>query len=418
MDLDEVVLGAVGGPAVGPVVLPASPLDIAQFIALHAAACVGADYSNVALLNATGESLRIFHGSPLDQEIADRYTEVAVDAPYPITAAARLGSSVVLPDLEAYQEHFPDIIGDTIAAGIGATASLPLQRIDGTPLGAIGFGWAHPPTFDPKLRSALEAAALLCSQTLERAERYDDEHQIIVELQRRILDDLPQCDGFDIAARYLPAGGSTPVGGDWYESLRLDEDRVAFVVGDVAGHGVTAAADMALARGMITALLHSGVAVADVFSEVTAVLSQSRALVLASAALVVVDEASETMTFATAGHPPPLILDRGGHVRALNTANSPLIGLNETLFAGTYRLADTAPFPCGSQLVLYTDGLVERRDRSFATGVEQMATGLSDIPTHLRPVELIDALLAALIGTRTPTDDIAILVVEQLSRST
>ncbi|HLM17729.1 MAG TPA: PP2C family protein-serine/threonine phosphatase, partial [Acidimicrobiia bacterium] len=127
---------------------------------------------------------------------------------------------------------------------------------------------------------------------------------------------------------------------------------------------------------------------------------------------------SETMTFATAGHPPPLILDRGGHVRALNTANSPLIGLNETLFAGTYRLADTAPFPCGSQLVLYTDGLVERRDRSFATGVEQMATGLSDIPTHLRPVELIDALLAALIGTRTPTDDIAILVVEQLSRST
>jgi serine phosphatase RsbU (regulator of sigma subunit) len=217
--------------------------------------------------------------------------------------------------------------------------------------------------------------------------------------------------------QYFPAGGSTPVGGDWYESLRLDNDRVAFVVGDVAGHGVAAAADMALARGMITALLHSGAAVADVFSEVTAVLSQSKALVLASAVLVVVDEAAETMTFATAGHPPPLILDRGGHVRALNTANSPLIGLDETLFAGTYRLADTAPFPCGSQLVLYTDGLVERRDRSFASGVETMAMRLAGIPTHLRPAELIDAVLAKLIGTRTPTDDIAILVVEQLSRS-
>jgi len=318
----------------------------------------------------------------------------------------------LVPDLEAYQQHFPEILADTVAAGLSATASLPLHRIDGTPLGAIGFGWHEPLELDAKLSAALEAAALMCSQTLELAEHYDEEHEIIVELQSRILDDLPHCDGFDIAARYLPTGGSSPVGGDWYETLRLADNRVAFVVGDVAGHGLRAAADMAVIRGMITALLHSGVPVADVFSEVTAVLDESEALVLASAAVVVVDTATETLTFATAGHPPPLILDRGGSVRSLNTANTPLLGLDPTLFPGTYRLADTAPFPRGSQLVLYTDGLVERRDRPFAIGVEELAARLSAMTDHHCPADVIDAVLAALVGRRTPTDDIAVLVVE------
>ena len=322
---------------------------------------------------------------------------------------------MVLPDLDAYQDQFPDIVADTIAAGIEATASVPLRRLDGTALGAIGFGWNRPPVFDPKLTSALEAAAALCSHTLERAERYDDEHQIIVELQRRILDDLPRCDGFDIAARYLPAGGATPVGGDWYECLRLDDQHVAFVVGDVTGHGVSAAADMALVRGMITALLHSGVAVADVFSEVTAVLNQSHTLHLASAALVVINHAAETLTYATAGHPPPLILDHDGAVRFLDGANAPLIGLDETLFPGTYRLADTAPFPSR----LETRALHRRPRRTTRPILRHRRREDDNAPVgtlhRLRPpAEVIDALLDTLIGSRTPTDDIAILAVEQL----
>jgi serine phosphatase RsbU (regulator of sigma subunit) len=393
---------------------PATALDIAQFIALRAAACVGADYSNIALLDATRASLRLFHGSFLEPAIADRYTDVAIDAPFPIAGAVRSGKSVFLPDLESYREHFPEILPDTVAAGIGATASLPLYRVDGSPLGAIGFAWAEPQTFDVKLRSALEAVALLCTETVEQAQRYDEEHQIIVALQRRMLDDLPQTAGIEIAARYLPAGRSTLVGGDWYEGLRLGEDRIAFVVGDITGHGVTAAADMALVRGMITALLHSGVAIGEVFSEVSDVLSQRKALLLASAALVVVDAAAETLTFATAGHPPPLILDLDGQVRLLDTANGPLLGLDETFASAQVLTSDTAPFPRGSRLVVFTDGLVERRDRSFDTGLAQMATHLATLPAHIRPEELIDSLLDALLGDKTPADDIAVLVVEHL----
>ena len=178
--------------------------------------------------------------------------------------------------------------------------------------------------------------------------------------------------GIEVSARYLPASENHSVGGDWYEGLLLDGDRIALVVGDVTGHGVAAAADMALIRGMVTALLHSGVPVADVFSEVSGVLRQRPGLLLATAALAVVDVAAETVTFATAGHPPPVLRLPDGQIRMLDTANAPIIG-----HAWTRSVADVAPFPIGSRLVMFTDGLVERRDRPFDVGIAQVAAVLA-----------------------------------------
>src|SRR6478609_7573780 len=166
----------------GSLPLPATGRELAQFVALRAAACVGADYSNMALFDAIGQSLRLFHGTFLTPEIADRYTDVPLSAPFPIAAAARTGTSILLPDLLSYSDQFPDILADTVAAGVQATASLPLHREDGTLVGSIGFAWAEPTTFDTKLESALHAVADLCTATVERAERYDAEHQLIVEL--------------------------------------------------------------------------------------------------------------------------------------------------------------------------------------------------------------------------------------------
>ena len=392
--------------------LPATGRDVAQFVAMRAATCVGADYSNVALLNAAGQSLRLFHGTYLDPEIADRYTDVPLSAPFPIAEAARSGRAILLPDLDAYRVQFPVILADTIAAGIKATASLPLNRADGTPVGAIGFAWTASTSFDAKLESALHAVAQLCTATIERAERYDAEHQLIVELQRSLLGRLPAIDGLETSARYLPANRTPSVGGDWYEGLLLDAERMAFVVGDVTGHGVAAAADMALIRGMITALLHSGVPIADVFSEVSGVVAQRPGLLLATAALAVVDVAAQTLTFATAGHPPPVLRLPDGQVRTLGSANAPIIG-----HLGTRSIAETVPFPPGALLVMFTDGLVERRDRPFDIGVEQVASHLSALAHHVTAEELTDSLLQAL-GTTDAEDDVAILVVENVASAT
>ena len=233
----------------GSLPLPATGREVAQYVALRAAACVGADYSNMALLDATGTALRLFHGTFLTPELADRYTDVPLSAPFPIAAAARSGRAVLLPDLASYGAQFPEILADTIAAGVQATASLPLHREDGTLVGAIGFAWTEPTTFDAKLGSALNAVADLCTATIERAERYDAEHQLIVELHRSLLGALPTMAGIEVSARYLPASETHSVGGDWYEGLLLDGERIALVVGDVTGHGVAAAADMALDTG-------------------------------------------------------------------------------------------------------------------------------------------------------------------------
>ena len=172
-DPDQRLLVGTEVPAVGlgPLPLPATGPEVARFVALRAAACVGAEYSNMASLDDNGRSLRLFHGSFLAPEIADRYTDVPLSAPFPIAAAARSGTAILLPDIDAYQARFPEIVADTVAAGVQATASLPLYRENGSLVGAIGFAWTTPVTFDTKLQSALHAVAELCTATIERAER-------------------------------------------------------------------------------------------------------------------------------------------------------------------------------------------------------------------------------------------------------
>ena len=394
----------------GSLPLPATGAEVAQFVAMRAAACVGADYSNMASLDDSGQFLRLFHGTFLAPEIADRYTDVPLSAPFPISDAARSGTAVLLPDLDAYREQFPEILADTVAAGLQASASLPLFREDGTLVGVIGFAWTIPTTFTAKLQSALHAVAELCTATIERAERYDADHQFIVDLSASLLGSLPVMAGLETSARYLPASNTVSVGGDWYEGLLLDDHRLALVVGDVAGHGLTAAADMALLRGMITALLHSGVVVADVFSEMSGVLLQRSGILLATAALVVVDVADGTVTYATAGHPPPLVQLPTGEIRRLDAANAPMIGL-----PSTRRVAAINPFPVGSRLVMFTDGLVERRDRPFEVGIEQIAASLTTLATALIPSDLTDALLDALLDNGRAEDDVAILVIRHVA---
>ena len=179
----------------GSLALPATGSEVAQFIAVRAAACVGADYSNIALFDAVGQSLRLFHGAFLTPELADRYTDVPLSAPFPIAAAARSGQAVLLPDLASYGAQFPEILADTMAAGVQATASLPLHREDGTLVGAIGFAWTEPTTFDARLGARSTLSRTCVPPPFERAERYDAEHQLIVELHRSLLGGFPRWPG-------------------------------------------------------------------------------------------------------------------------------------------------------------------------------------------------------------------------------
>jgi hypothetical protein len=382
---------------------------MAQFVALRAATCVGADYANFALLDrGDGRTIRLFHSLSLDPSIAHRYTEFDVDAPFPIAAAVRTGEVVVLAGAEDYAARFPEMWADTLAAGVTATISVPLTRSDGSPIGALGFAWSVPPLFDA-LRGALAALAELCTEIVERSEVYEAEHRMIADLHLRLLGPLPRVTGLATAARYLPADYTELVGGDWYEGSVLDDGRLVVVVGDVCGHGLAAAADMALVRGMITALLIDGVPVADVFARVSKVLVRRVDDILATAALVVVDLSRSELTYATAGHLPPLLADPTGSVMVLDAANAPMLGVSTTR-----QIAATMPFPVGARLVMYTDGLVERRDRTFDAGIAELVDVLSSEDNPDDPGQMINVLIRALIGEDQHTDDIAVLVIDNI----
>ena len=316
---------------------------------------------------------------------------------------------VLLPDLASYEEEFSGLVADTITAGVQATASLPLYRFDGTVLGAIGFAWSEPTVFDRKLDAALRAVGHLCVETVERAERYDADHDLIVALHDRLLPSLPALAGLRVAARYTTSDTDATVGGDWYEGLLLGDGRIALVVGDVVGHGLTAAADMALIRGMISALLHAAVEPSHIFAELTGLLSRCGSPLLATAALAIVDVPAATLTYATAGHPPPLLQLPDGDVEILDTANGTMIGVDLDLPGKT----KTVPFPPGSRLVMYTDGLIERRDRPIDEGIRQAAAQLATT-TRLDPDQVIESLRDALIADRATEDDVAVLVVEHI----
>ena len=142
-------------------------------------------------------------------------------------------------------------------------------------------------------------------------------------------------------ARYLTSATEATVGGDWYEGLLLGSGRMAFIVGDVVGHGITAAADMALIRGMISALLHARVSPSKIFTELTDLLSRSGSPLLATAALAVVDMPASTITYATAGHPPPMLRLSDNTVKYLDDANGILIALRSSRPAQPVRIVSS-----------------------------------------------------------------------------
>lgn len=392
---------------------PAAPLTgaaIAQFVALRAAACVGADYSNLAIVNvASPGTMRLYHGTFLHPDVAARYVDLPIDQRFPITRAVHDDETIVLDGEDDYRSRFPDVWAETVEVGVRATVSMPLHRNDGSSIGAIGFAWAHAPTFDLKLEQALQALGHLIAEIVQRAEVYEAEHQMIADLHRRLLSELPGVEGLASAARYLPAGKSAAIGGDWYEGIVLDDGTLAVVVGDVVGHGLTAAADMALIRGMITALVHDGVHVEEVFARVSRVLHRRPEDLLATAALAIIDTANSQITYATAGHPPPLLLNSDGTVSVLDNANAPMLGVD-----ATRRVSGSAVFPAGSTLIMYTDGLVESRHRPFYDGIDSWVTFLMGTSPDLSPIGLIDASIADLVIDDPAPDDIAVVAVRRL----
>jgi serine phosphatase RsbU (regulator of sigma subunit) len=204
----------------------------------------------------------------------------------------------------------------------------------------------------------------LASVSLQNARRYELEHETALALQRSLLPPaLPAISGIGLAVRYLPAGPGAGVGGDWYDVIQLRDGRLGLVVGDVMGHGIRSAALMGQLRTVVRAYAIEGHSPAQVIARVDRLFQQLAPDQLATVVYAVV-EPGRNVCFANAGHPPPLLIEPGGPSRFLTGGLSVPLGVPSGMSSDkTVHHDHTVTLLPGSVLLLYTDGLFERRRR-------------------------------------------------------
>lgn len=242
-------------------------------------------------------------------------------------------------------------------------------------------------------------------EALRRAvEDVEDQRAIAQALQRYLLPDrIEQIAGLRIAARYIPGGATSPVGGDWYDAVALRSGAAALAIGDVVGHGVSAAARMAAMRSALRAYALEGRGPSEVLGLLNAFIRQDEDGGMATVLSGILDPDGFTFRFASAGHPRPLIISPSGAASFLDGSTANPLGVVE-FPAFEERTAAVEP---GSTLVLFTDGLVETREGSLSDGLDRLlalAAGWRGDPE-----QLCEELVAGMLGRYAPRDDVAVL---------
>ena len=221
-------------------------------------------------------------------------------------------------------------------------------------------------------------------------------------LQRTLLlEQLPNVAGLALAARYIPAAHDV-VGGDWYDLVLLPSGSLSIVLGDVAGHGLSAAAITAQLRHGLRAYLLRDDGPAAALTALNRLIAALLPGELATVVIADLDPVTGRVTLSNAGHPPPLLLDaRAG--RLVDDGRGPALGLSATVSYDQVQLTLTRD----DRLVLYSDGLVERRGNDLAQDLDRLLSAAA--PADREPQALLSAILATLAPT--DADDVTMLAV-------
>lgn len=369
----------------------------------------GADRVEVVRLD--GERLRF---RPLAPEEGDPPPgETGLDRPGVVAEAVRDRRPFIAESPHELRRLLgPGADGET-EAFLSATAEkawvgLPLLSA-GSPIGALRLAFHRPRGVSDDERVFLEALAGQCSLALQRAEMFEREHRTAEALQRSLLpEQLPEVPGVRLAALYRSGSEYVQVGGDWYDAFPLADGRVAAVLGDVMGKGIEAATGMSRVRNALRALALTLPEPADVLTGLDRLFAATeREEQVTTLAYAVLDPVRGSGTLGSAGHLPPLMMVPGAAPFLVETEPGTPLGMpaereQHDFFA-----------PPGNTVVLYSDGLVENRERGLLFGLRELVTVASNATPEVvrNPDALLTYLVEHMLAGYEQDDDVTLLAV-------
>lgn len=272
----------------------------------------------------------------------------------------------------------------------------------GEVLGGFFFGHPEAGRFTARHEYLAEGIAGYAAIALDNARLFKRERNLATELSRSMLPTVPEIPGLAICARYLPAATGGKVGGDWFDVIRLREGRTAFVIGDVVGHGVTAAAVMGQMRTAIRSYALLDLSPGELLRNVSLLAGTMPEPSFVTCFYAVHDPVDGTLVYANAGHLPAVLIHPDGVVEQIGEAMAQPLGVGSD-----YRQGQTC-FPPGAELVLYTDGLVESATRDLSAGIDMFVAAVTMLRNRTDIGAACDALIEHLTHGRHD-DDIAFI---------
>ena len=369
------------------------------------------DWCTVDLADGDGlRNVAVAHADPgkvrLAEELRERYPPDP-DEPTGLANVIRTGQPELysrIPDelLEngARDEQHLQLLRQL---GLSSAMVVPL-RAHGRTLGAITFVSAESERryTESDLAFAQELAGH-AALAIDNSTLYLREHSAAVTLQRALLpSQLPEVMGVELAVRYFPAGPGVEAGGDWYDAIDLADGKLVLVIGDVSGRGITAASTMGRLRMAIRAYAMEGHGLGEVAERADVLMRRLEERDMATLCMLKLDTRTGRGEYVRVGHLPALVRRADGTVEALYGKGSPPMGTVRDLRVDAERV-EMEP---GETVLLYTDGLIERRDAPIDEDIEVLRRIFEDAPRPLEPC--LDHVVGAL-APRAQHDDVAIL---------
>ncbi|MEU6079128.1 SpoIIE family protein phosphatase [Streptomyces sp. NPDC047108] len=298
---------------------------------------------------------------------------------------------------------------DYLRRRIGASRLVPLVA-RGTVLGAVIVTRTRDrEPFDDQECLLMDEVVSRAALNIDNARMYTSERRAALTLQRSLMNtSLPTVTGLDLTARYLPASAHE-VGGDWFDVIALPDGRTGLVIGDVMGHGIHAAAVMGQLRTALRTLARHDIPPAEMLVSLDAAVADFGENEMATCVYAVHDPAAGEVLISRAGHPPPVVADTEGRVRFVEAPPGPPLGAG----GGDFQ-AERVLLPPESLLVMYTDGLVEARDRDLGRGMHELTHALEKLDRPLE--EICDGLLNRMLPP-VVQDDVAVLLARPSPRA-